>query len=101
VAEYPGRALTAPLGKGPIYVLTAHSVSIPYAVLDGVPRFALTGLDDIVKTGLLPDGLDILLFLRHSMVAKEGHDITMPPPTQEQRACPAFLNPSLPLIMEL
>jgi len=52
-------------------------MSIPYAVLD-VPHLALTRLDDIVKTTLLSDRLDILLFLLHPMVVKEGHDITMP-----------------------
>ena len=58
---------------------------------------ALTRLDDIVKTDLLPDGLDIIFrFLRHPMVAKEGHDSITMPPTQEQEPAPPFFISACP-----
>ena len=69
-------------------------MSVPYAVPE-VPHLR-TGTHWArlyCQDDLLPDGLDILHFLRHSMAAKEGHDIIMPPlPPKNKNPSPLFLS---------
>jgi hypothetical protein len=69
-------------------------MSVSYAVLD-VPHLHPHKARRYCQEDLLPDGLDTLLFLRHAMVVKEGHDIAMPP-NPRTKSSSRFLLPLLP-----
>jgi hypothetical protein len=81
--------------KPPIHVLTAHSVSIPYAVLDGVPHLALTRLDDIVKTIVSPMG-SISSFTTASYGCQERPRHHHAPQPKNKELVPLFFVPPGP-----